>query len=117
MTALRRRVSISAIGSVICCSRYFLLFTSYFLLFTYQLLFVTPAISPCNASLRKQRRHSANLRRYARGRPHRWQRLRRRILNFGGFCSFAIFAVVAILFLRSSSTVCRLRFADYCLLR
>src|SRR5688500_5422753 len=37
MTALRRRVSISAIGSVICCSRYFLLFTSYFLLFTFYL--------------------------------------------------------------------------------
>src|SRR5687768_12081753 len=97
MTALRRRVSISAIGSVICCSRYFLLFTSYFLLFTYQLLFVTPAISPCSASLRKQRRHSANLRRYARGRPHRWQRFRRRTLYFGVLCSFAIFAVVAML--------------------
>src|SRR6202043_4079487 len=29
-------------------------------------------------------------------RPHRWQRLRRRILYFGVFSSFAIFAVVAI---------------------
>src|SRR5919106_4307816 len=65
--------------------------------FFYQLLFVTPAISPCSASLRKQRRQSANLRRYARGRPQRWQRFRRRTLYFGDFCSFAIFAVVAML--------------------
>ena len=53
-------------------------------------------MSPSSASLRKHRRHSANFRRYARGRPHRRQRLRSRILNLGGFCSFAIFAVVAI---------------------
>src|SRR5688572_30465220 len=33
----------------------------------YQLLFVTPAMSPSSASLRKQSRHSANLRRNARG--------------------------------------------------
>jgi len=32
---------------------------------------------------------------YARGRPHRRHRLRSRILYFGAFVSFAIFAVVA----------------------
>src|ERR1051326_1564844 len=85
VTALRIRASMSAIGSVISfCS------------LGYQLLFVTPVMSPSSASLRKHRRHSANLRMYARGRPHRRQRFRRRILYFGGFCSFAIFAVVAI---------------------
>src|SRR5262249_11260269 len=64
----------------------------------HQLDFVTPAISPSSASWRKHRRHSANLRRYARGRPQRRQRLRRRILYFGDFVSLAIFAVVAISF-------------------
>src|SRR3954462_13273639 len=63
---------------------------------SYQLLFVTPAMSPSSASLRKHRRQSANLRRKARGRPQRWQRLRRRTLNFGDLASLAIFAVVAI---------------------
>src|SRR5262249_41068108 len=59
----------------------------------YQLLFVTPAMSPSSASLRKHRRHSANFRMYARGRPQRLQRLRSRILYFGVLTSFAIFAV------------------------
>src|SRR5204862_1156725 len=62
----------------------------------YQLLLVTPVTSPSSASLRKHRRHSANFRMYARGRPQRRQRLRSRTLNLGVFCSFAIFAVVAI---------------------
>src|SRR6516225_8830863 len=62
----------------------------------YQLLFVTPVMSPSSASLRKHKRHSANLRMYARGRPHRRQRLRSRILYFGAFSSLAILAVVAI---------------------
>src|SRR5436190_18412716 len=75
--ALRIRVSMSAIGSVI----FVTLDTSYQLPATsvqlrdladgswrltalfYQLLLVTPAISPSSASWRKQRRHSANLRR------------------------------------------------------
>src|SRR5262249_20328606 len=61
----------------------------------YQLLFVTPVTSPSSASLRKQSRHNANLRIYARGRPQRRHRFRSRILNFGVFSSFAIFAVVA----------------------
>src|SRR2546423_2340655 len=61
-------------------------------------------MSPSSASLRKHRRQSANLRMYARGRPHKWQRLRSRTLYFGGFCSFAIFAVVAILFQLSALT-------------
>src|SRR6476620_4315379 len=65
----------------------------------HQLLFVTPAMSPSSASFRKHRRHSANFRRYARGRPQRLQRLRSRTLNFGVLSSFAIFAVVAIVFL------------------
>src|SRR5262249_38854244 len=42
-----------------------------------------------------QSRHNANLRIYARGRPQRRHRFRSRILNFGVFSSFAIFAVVA----------------------
>jgi hypothetical protein len=65
-------------------------------LLDYQLLFVTPVTSPSSASFRKHRRHSPNFRMYARGRPHRWHRLRSRTLNFGVFASFAIFAVVAI---------------------
>ena len=52
-------------------------------------------MSPSSASLRKHRRQSPNFRMYARGRPHRWHRLRSRTLNFGVFASFAIFAVVA----------------------
>src|SRR6476659_5828898 len=62
----------------------------------HQLLLVTPVTSPSSASLRKHKRHSANFRMYARGRPQRRQRLRSRTLNLGVFCSFAIFAVVAI---------------------
>src|SRR5262249_549725 len=82
LTALRIRVSMSAIGSVISFN-------------PYQLLFVTPVISPSRASFRKQSRHNANLRMYARGRPHRRHRFRSRILNFGFFNSLAIFVVVA----------------------
>src|SRR5215813_12192539 len=61
----------------------------------HQLLFVTPVMSPSRASFRKHKRHNANFRMYARGRPHRWQRLRSRILYFGFLVSLAIFAVVA----------------------
>src|SRR5689334_14226246 len=42
----------------------------------YQLAFTTPGISPFRASLRKHRRQTPNFLRYARGRPHRQQRLR-----------------------------------------
>src|SRR5262245_37184279 len=62
----------------------------------HQLLLVTPVMSPSSASLRKHRRQSANFRMKPRGRPHKWQRLRSRILYFGVFDSLAIFAVVAI---------------------
>ena len=41
----------------------------------YQLDFVTPGINPRSAISRKQMRHKPNLRIYARGRPHREQRL------------------------------------------
>src|SRR5947208_1811299 len=85
-TALRMRVSMSEIGSVIFAVS---------LLRSYQELFVTPVMSPSSANLRKHRRHIANLRMYARGRPHSRHRLRRRILYFGGLASLAIFAVVA----------------------
>src|SRR5262245_51490944 len=61
----------------------------------YQLLLVTPATSPVRASSRKHKRHNANLRIYARGRPHWRQRLRCRTLNFRVFLSRAFFAVVA----------------------
>jgi hypothetical protein len=61
----------------------------------YQLAFVTPGISPASANLRKQIRQSENFLKNPRGRPQFLQRLRRRILNFGGFASLAIFAVVA----------------------
>jgi hypothetical protein len=58
-------------------------------------------MSPSSASLRKHRRQSPNFRMYARGRPHKWQRLRSRTLNFGVFNSLAIFAVVAMMILFS----------------
>jgi hypothetical protein len=62
----------------------------------YQLDFTTPGISPRNANARKHRRQTPNLRRNARGRPHRLQRLCCRVENFGVFLSFTRFAVVAI---------------------
>src|SRR5580658_2662489 len=97
--ALRTRVSISAIGSLV----------TYPDLLSYQLAFTTPGTSPFSASCRKHRRQIPYLRRNARGRPQRQQRLRCRHANFGFFfCScaslfasaclrdFAILAVVAI---------------------
>src|SRR5260370_33105572 len=78
----------------------------------YELSLVTPGISPFRASCRKHSRHSANLRRYPRGRPQRQQRFRSRQANFAVvfsarafsmaaliFVSLAIFAVVAMLLL------------------
>ncbi len=52
----------------------------------YQDDFATPGISPRNANPRKHRRQSPNLRRNARGRPQIWQRLWRRVENFGRAC-------------------------------
>src|SRR5688500_15694868 len=74
----------------------------------YQLLFVTPATSPVRASSRKHKRHKANLRIYARGRPHRRQRLRCRTANFKVLRSRAFFAVVAI------SRLCALWWLNSC---
>src|SRR5262245_36177571 len=68
--AFRTRVSKSPIGSVIMSG-------------THQLALITPGIIPCSANFLKQMRHSANLRRYARERPHRGHRLYFRTLNFG----------------------------------
>src|SRR5271155_4935355 len=64
----------------------------------YQLDLTTPGISPLRASERKQRRHTPNLRRNARGRPQSWQRLCWRDLNFGFLASLTRFAVVAMFF-------------------
>ena len=63
---------------------------------SYQEDFTTPGISPFNARLRKHRRQMPNLRRKARGRPHRLQRLCCRDENFGLRLSLTLFAVVAI---------------------
>jgi len=49
----------------------------------YQDDFETPGISPRNAKPRKHKRQIPNLRRKARGRPQIWQRLCRRVENFG----------------------------------
>ena len=69
---------------------------SLFPAFRYQLDFTTPGISPLSASARKHKRQMPNLRRNPRGRPHSWQRLCLRELNFGFRASFTLFAVVAI---------------------
>src|SRR5580693_5403878 len=69
------------------------------ILLFYQLDFTTPGISPLRASERKQRRHTPNLRRNARGRPQSWQRLCWRDLNFGFLASLTRFAVVAMFLL------------------
>jgi hypothetical protein len=62
----------------------------------YQLDLLTPGISPFNASDRKHKRQTPNLRRKARGRPQSWHLLCLRLLNFGFRASFTRFAVVAI---------------------
>jgi hypothetical protein len=49
----------------------------------YQDDFETPGISPRSAKPRKHKRQMPNLRRNARGRPQIWQRLCRRVENFG----------------------------------
>lgn len=62
----------------------------------YQLDLVTPGISPLDAILRKQIRHSENFRRYARGLPQTRQRFRALTLYFGSLFAFSIKAVLAI---------------------
>ena len=69
-TALRMRVNMSAMGSVI------ILLGS-----LYQLAFRTPGIIPSSAKLRKQILQMPNLRYTARGRPHIRHRLTRRVEN------------------------------------
>src|SRR3984957_4716963 len=64
--AFRTRVSMSAMGSLVI----------FLLPQPYQLAFTTPGISPFRASWRKHKRQMPNLRRNARGRPQRQQRLR-----------------------------------------
>jgi hypothetical protein len=54
---------------------------------SYQDDFETPGISPRSASPRKHKRQMPNLRRNARGRPHKLQRLCLRVENFGFFTS------------------------------
>src|SRR3990172_2911175 len=101
-TALRMRVSMSAIGSVIMLSwtpgngpcrpqAYSDKLPELF----YQLAIRTPGIFPWSANLRKQIRHKPNLRYTARGRPHRLQRDSARVLNFGGRLALAIFDLLA----------------------
>src|SRR5215471_21573431 len=110
-SALRMRVSMSAIGSdvVILSAR-----------LLHQLALITPGISPASASFRKQIRHSLNFRRNPRGRPHRKQRLRCRQRSLGFFAalawarrsSLAILAVVAIVFPSLASLLCPERHAE-----
>src|SRR5687768_12336772 len=111
--ALRIRVSISAIGSVMlilsrsslppylpvgdvreskCESTCFPL---------YQLALRTPGISPSSDIPRKQIRQRPNFRRNARERPQRWQRLCCRTWNFGLRLLFSIIALRAIASLSS----------------
>ncbi len=61
----------------------------------YQLAFRTPGIMPESANLRKQILQTPNLRSTARGRPHSWQRLSIRELNFGFLFAFAILDLLA----------------------
>src|SRR3984885_2631068 len=80
--ALRIRVSMSAMGSVIVMA-------------AYQLAFVTPGTSPACTITRRQMRQSPNLRYTALGRPHRWHRVYPRTLNLGVRCCFSIKAFFA----------------------
>src|SRR5699024_6376180 len=56
----------------------------------YQLDLLIPGNCPACAISRRQMRHSPNLRYTDRGRPHRWQRVYPRTLNFGCFAALAI---------------------------
>src|SRR5262249_40088067 len=80
-----------------------------YFLFAYQLLLMTPGISPRNASSRKQRRHISNLRRYARERPQRLQRLFTRTLTlcFLGSLSINLLMLQLQWRARADGTACR----------
>src|SRR6056300_1635323 len=91
--ALRRRASMSAIGSVIVMayrpsSPWFPQHLAKDLRRRYQLLLVTPGSSPACAISRRHTRHKPNLRYTECGRPHLVQRVYARTLNFGVFCCF-----------------------------
>src|SRR5664279_2459159 len=113
--ALRIRVNMSAIGSVMLISQFLAPTVSPWgrvgievfansresgmgnrFPSRYQLLFVTPGIRPFRASSRKQRRQMPNFRRYARDRPQRWHRLCLRTANFGFRLDFSTMALRAI---------------------
>jgi hypothetical protein len=74
------RVIKSAMGSVITMDA----------LLCYQLDLMTPGSSPRSAMSRKQMRQMPNLRKKARGRPQRGQRLYARALNFGFLAALAM---------------------------
>src|SRR5438552_5479754 len=76
--ALRMRVSMSAIGSVIVMD------------VSYQLALRTPGIMPDNANSLKQIRQRPKRRRYAFDRPQRLQRLFWRTLNLALSLAFSI---------------------------
>src|SRR4051794_39141639 len=105
--ALRTRVSMSAMGSLVIFLLLHLKHRQAVRKPPYQLALITPGISPFRASWRKQRRQIPNLRRNARGRPQRQQRFRCRhwslgvlaLRAFSSFRSFAILAVVAMFIL------------------
>ena len=61
----------------------------------YQLDFFTPGNWPFRANPRKQMRHSAKCRMYARGRPHTLQRFFARVLYFGSRFALTIIDVFA----------------------
>jgi hypothetical protein len=61
----------------------------------YQLDLVTPVISPLDANLRKQIRHTPNFLIKALGRPHSGHRLYLRTANFGFRPAFAIIDFLA----------------------
>src|SRR5665647_2311980 len=102
--AFRRRVSMSAIGSVIVMGLLPFLDgvspSGDLRRSGYQLLLVTPGSSPRCAISRTQMRQSPNLRYTARGRPQRWHRLLPRTPNFGVLSAFwtrAVFAMSVLL--------------------
>jgi hypothetical protein len=64
----------------------------------YQLAFLTPGISPREASSLKHIRHSLNLLRYPLFLPQIWHLVTTLVLNFGFFCAFNINDFFAIFF-------------------
>src|SRR3954470_25029817 len=91
MLALRMRVSMSAMGSVMVIGASPP---------AHQLAFVTPGISPAWTNSRRQMRQSPNLRYTDFGRPQRRHRVYARTLNFGVRCCFSMSAFFAMPLLR-----------------